>query len=153
MYVLVAWPRAAWPLSPPTRAPLVKPSAHHLGEQACVSRRRRFPPSDKEKVGAYILRTAMGSALGGEPAKEHVTVREAIDLQTAFEAEQAKKAAEARALKEKLQAENAAVQKQMDDALAVTITSVTIEQGSFSKAQYENHVQRIFGAQMMLFER
>lgn len=99
----------------------------------------KLPQAEREKVAAYIVRQSLGAAFG-KPAAAGVTVRQAIDDQTAFEAEQARKdaeakakAEEARALAEKVKAEKAARQKQADDAVTVAVANIKIAQATFSK--------------------
>lgn len=118
-----------------------------------------LPPADKEKVGAYLLRAAIANSpaaalLGSKdaPPTIGVTVRQAIDAQTAFETqmakeadeakakaaaaavEQAKRDAEAKALAEKMKAEADAKAKEISDAVTVAIENIQPADDGFSKA-------------------
>lgn len=78
---------------------------------------------DKKLLTQYMVRKTMGAAFGGEGIKAGTTVGDAINEQKKWlEENEAKEKAQAE-LKAKVEAENAALKKQMDGILTAAIVS------------------------------
>lgn len=101
---------------------------------------------EKKLLGAYLIRSKMGEAFGGEPMLPGTTVADAIqnqkDWQIAAEKKKAEeqalkeqKAAEEKALQERLAAEKAAVKKRIDDAVTVTVLNTYLQKIKYDEQQ------------------
>jgi hypothetical protein len=95
--------------------------------------------SDKEKMQEVMKKLSAENPLG-------VTVGDAIKQQNAWLEEQKIKEAEAAALKEKLKAERAAAEKQMQDTVTVTLVkkSTRTERG-YSGIEMDQHLDIVVG--------
>ena len=89
----------------------------------------KLPQEDRQLVAAYMMRAGLSEAFGGEGMPPATTIREAIEAQKAWQAEQKRKEeeekrqqAEQEALAQKLQQEREAKAREMNDALTVTVT-------------------------------
>jgi hypothetical protein len=85
----------------------------------------KLPQEEREVLMRYLVRMRIGAAAGtlGEiPAG--TTLRLAIETQRAFEAEQEAKELAAKALKEKLERENAEHRKALEEAVQVVLISL-----------------------------
>lgn len=100
----------------------LKPSVEKLSDE------------DKGLFAAYMMRAKMGEAFGGK-AEEGLTIGKAIENQKAWKAERDKKDQEAQLLKEKLEKEQLALQKQVDEMLTVTVLKMGLEKESFQTNQ------------------
>ncbi len=97
----------------------LKPSVEKLGEE------------DKKVFTAYLMRAKLGETFGGKKMPDGITIGKAIEEQKRWADEQAKREAEAKALKEKLEQERATLRKQVDEMLTVTVVQLKLEKGSF----------------------
>lgn len=100
----------------------LKPSIEKLSEE------------DRALLTAYLMKAKLGEAFGGKP-EEGLTIGKAIENEKAWTLEQEKKDQEAKLLKEKLQKEQAQLQKQVDDMLTVTVLKLKLEKESFRTIQ------------------
>src|SRR5690606_35998332 len=73
-------------------------------------------------------------AFGGKP-EDGLTIGKAIEKQKAWKAERDKKDQEAKLLKEKLEKEQAVLQKQVDEMLTVTVLKVKLEKADYQTYQ------------------
>jgi hypothetical protein len=93
----------------------------------------KLSAEERELFGAYMLRHTVGAAMGGlfgiksEPIPEGMTIGKAIDEQRDFKAQAAIREAEAKALKEKVLAEQAKAVEEMRKAAVVTLVSKKID--------------------------
>lgn len=94
----------------------------------------KLSDEDKALLAGYLMRSKMGEAFGGK-TEQGITIGKAIENQKSWKAEQDKKALEAKLLKEKLEQEQAALQKQVDEMLTVTVLSMKLEKASFQTNQ------------------
>ena len=94
----------------------------------------KLSDEDKELLTAYLMRAKMGEAFGGKP-EEGLTIGKAIENQKAWKTERDKKDQEAKLLKEKLEKEQAALHKQIDEMLTVTVLNVKLKQVDFQTNQ------------------
>ncbi|WP_211251117.1 hypothetical protein [Stenoxybacter acetivorans] len=91
----------------------------------------KLPDEDKKLLVDYILRVTMAQAFGGEGVPVGTTIGSAINNQKQWVAEQERKAAEEKALKETVLQEKAALQRQIDETLVVTLVKHGLEKGKF----------------------
>jgi hypothetical protein len=83
---------------------------------------QKLPDEDRALVSGYIMRTMLAGAFSGKAdLPVGMTVGDAIKQQKEWLAAQKRQAEEAAALKAKLQAERAAAEKKMNDAVTVTL--------------------------------
>lgn len=113
----------------------------------------KLTAEEQELVAGYVMRHAISEKLGGflggkEGAgiPEGMTLGKAIDEQRKFKAAAALEEAKQQALKAKLQAEREAAQKQMRDAVTVTLVSkkLSIEHG-YSGIVTDENLRVVFG--------
>jgi hypothetical protein len=104
--------------------------------------------SDEEKklLGAYLMRSKMGEAFGGEPMLPGTTVADAIQNQKNWQEETEKKAAaekllkeqkaaEEKALREKIEQEKAAIKQRIDGTVTVTVLNTYLKKVDYSEMQ------------------
>lgn len=104
-------PKSAQIPTDPNKWEELKPQIEKLNEE------------DKKLLTQYLMRKGMGAAFGGDGIEAGTTVGDAIkEQQKWFEDKDAKEKAQAE-LKAKIEAENAAVKKQMDGVLTAAIVS------------------------------
>lgn len=104
-------PKSAQIPTDPEKWEELKPQIEKLNEE------------DKKLLTQYLMRKGMGAAFGGDGIEAGTTVGEAIkEQQKWLEDKDAKEKAQAE-LKAKIEAENAAVKKQMDGILTAAIVS------------------------------
>ena len=101
----------------------LKPSVDKLNEE------------EKKLFLGFTMRAKMGEAFGGKGIESGTTVGKAIDLQKKWIAEREAKEVEEKALKAKLEADQAALKKQIDDLITVTVLGLWLEKESYSEKQ------------------
>lgn len=93
----------------------------------------KLDSADRRRVAAYEMRAHMGALFGNSPPTASVTIGQAIDDQTKFEAAAAAQEAEAKQLAAKAAAERAAKLQAMEQVLTVALTKLNLESGEFDK--------------------
>lgn len=101
----------------------LKPSIAKLSEE------------DKKLFAGYIMRAKMGEAFGGKGVTEGTTIGQGIEQQKKWMQEQEIKAAEQRALKEKIQKERVETTKKINDAVTIAVTDLHLEKERFEEKQ------------------
>lgn len=113
----------------------------------------KLTPEERELAAGYIMRHTVAAKLGGlfggkegPGIPEGMTIGKAIDEQRQFKADAALEEAKQQALKAKLQAEREAAQKQMREAVTVTLVSkkLVVEHG-YSGIVTDENLQVVFG--------
>jgi len=113
----------------------------------------KLTAEERELVANYILRHTIGAKLGGlfggnegPGIPEGMTIGKAIEEQRKFKADAAIEEAKQQALKAKLQAVREAAQKQMRNAVTVTLVSkkLAVEHG-YSGIVTDENLQVVFG--------
>lgn len=84
---------------------------------------RKLPEEDRKLVAAYLVRAKLMESLSKEPIPIGITVGDVLAKQKQWQAEEEKKAAEAKALKEKLDREQQEARLAMSHAVTVTFLS------------------------------
>ena len=94
----------------------------------------KLTPEERELAAGYIMRHTIGAKLGGlfggkegPGIPDGMTIGKAIEEQRKFKADAAIEEAKQQALKAKLQAEREAAQKQMREAVTVTLVSKKLD--------------------------
>ncbi len=95
----------------------------------------KLTEEEKKLFIGYTMRAKMGEAFGGKGMESGITVGKAIENQRAWIAEREAKQAEENALKAKLVAEQAALRKQIDDLLTVTVIELLLQKDRFQENQ------------------
>lgn len=95
----------------------------------------KLSEEEKKLFLGYVFRATVGGVFGGKGVEPGMTIGKAIDAQKSFIEENARKEAEAKALKEKLAAEQAAIKKSMTDAVTVTVLSMRLEKQDYREEQ------------------
>lgn len=124
-------------------------SSAEADKEKMQSAMKKLSDEERELVAAYMMRTIMTNAFAGKEALPNgITIGDAIKQQKAWLADQKVKEAEAAALKVKLQAERDATEKQMRDAVTVTLVkkSVRTERG-YSGIEMDQYIEIIVGYQ------
>lgn len=102
----------------------------------------RLSPADREALMRYMVRTRVSTAPGGRVVLQPgTTIRQAIDAQRSFEAEQEAKEAAAVALKEKVEQERADRRKTLDNTVQVVLLSFRYTPSNFELRRYSETVQ------------
>jgi hypothetical protein len=113
----------------------------------------KLTAEERELAAGYIMRHTIGAKLGGlfggkegPGIPEGMTIGKAIEEQRKFKADAAIEEAKQQALKAKLQAEREAAQKQMREAVTVTLVSkkLAVEHG-YSGIVTDENLQVVFG--------
>lgn len=113
----------------------------------------KLTPEERELAAGYIMRHTIGAKLGGlfggkegPGIPDGMTIGKAIEEQRKFKADAAIEEAKQQALKAKLQAEREAAQKQMREAVTVTLVSkkLATEHG-YSGIVTDENLQVVFG--------
>lgn len=95
----------------------------------------KLTEEDKKLFLGFVMRAKLGEVFGGKGLEEGLTIGKAIEKQKAWIEEQGQKEAEAKLLKQKLEAERAALRKQVDDLLTVTVLKLKLVNESYSENQ------------------
>jgi hypothetical protein len=95
----------------------------------------KLTEEDKKLFLGFVMRAKLGEVFGGKGLEDGLTIGKAIERQKTWVDEQAKKEAEAKLLKQKLEAERAALRKQVDDLLTVTVLNLKLVKESYSENQ------------------
>ncbi|KWT98088.1 MULTISPECIES: hypothetical protein [unclassified Variovorax] len=90
-------------------------------EKDLLPKIQKLSDDDRAALAAYLVRAKMGEAFGGKTMPLGTTVGQAIDQQKAFAAQQAVKAAEEQALKEKLRKEQEEAAAALNRIVTVTL--------------------------------
>lgn len=113
----------------------------------------KLTAEERELTAGYIMRHTIGAKLGGlfggkegPGIPEGMTIGKAIEEQRKFKADAAIEEAKQQSLKAKLQAERAAAQKQMREAVTVALVSkkIVAEHG-YSGIVTDENLQVVFG--------
>jgi len=113
----------------------------------------KLTAEERDLVAGYIMRHTIGAKLGGlfggkegPGIPEGMTIGNAIEEQRKFKADAAIEEAKQQALKAKLHAEREAAQKQMREAVTVTLVSkkLAVEHG-YSGIVTDENLQVVFG--------
>lgn len=116
------------------RATLI-PSDMATWDKSLAPTIEKLTPEEKKLFAAWVVRTKLSESFGGEPMPVGVTVAQALEQQKKWADERQAKEAEERALKEKLLAEQAAIAKQIDDTVTVTVLNLELEKEGFVQRQ------------------
>lgn len=93
---------------------------------------------EKNLLGAYLMRMKLAETFGGGAMKEGVTVGQALKEQKAWVAEQKAKEAEAQALKDRVEAERAALKKLVDQTLTVAVVGLELREADYRSGTYSD---------------
>lgn len=99
---------------------------------------QKLPEEEKELLAGYLMRMKMSEAFGGGPPKVGLTVGTAISEQKKWVEEQKAKEAEAKALKEKIEAERAALKKTVDGTLTVAVVELKLQKANYQAGTYSD---------------
>lgn len=113
----------------------------------------KLTPEERELAAGYIMRHTIGAKLGGlfggkegPGIPEGMTLGKAIEEQRKFKADAAIEEAKQQALKAKLQAERESAQKQMREAVTVTLVSKKlVTEHGYSGIVTDENLQVVFG--------
>lgn len=113
----------------------------------------KLTPEERELAAGYIMRHTIGAKLGGlfggkegPGIPDGMTIGKAIEEQRKFKADAAIEEAKQQALKAKLQAEREAAQKQMREAVTVTLVSKKLDtESGYSGIITDENLQIVFG--------
>lgn len=108
---------------------------------------KKLSEPEREKVAAYLIRAKMGETFGGGGIPPGMTIGQAIDAQSKWEAEQAAKRAEEEALKKTLEKERAAALKQLNKAVTVTLLAKRELPKNYNIGRYSEYQEFRIGAQ------
>lgn len=97
------------------------PSDPAAWEKELAPKIQALSAEDRQALAAYLVRAKLGEAFGGKAMPIGVTVRQALEDQKAWAAQQLVKQAEEQALKEKLTRERAEAAQAMDKLVTVTL--------------------------------
>lgn len=101
---------------------------------------QKLPEEDKKLISAYLVRVKLGEAFGKEGMPLGTTIADGIAAQKKWVADQEKKEAEERALKEKMEKEAAEARAVLDNTLTVALIKLgsrpkNYDVGRFSEQQ------------------
>lgn len=105
-------------------------------DQSTKDQLQKLTPDEREKVAKYAVR----HTLTGGAIPEGTTVVKAIDEQNAFELAQAKKEAEAAALKASVEKQMAEETAKLNGAVQVALISKTFVPSSVERRQYRDEI-------------
>lgn len=114
---------------------VVIPSDVSKWDEELSEKMKKLDDDDRKNLASYMFRVKTGEAFGGKGIPPGMTIGDAIADQKKFVAEQEKRAAEALALKAKLEKEQAAVRKQIGDVITVAVTGLKLVEEDYSKQQ------------------
>ncbi len=106
---------------------------------------QKLSEEEKGLFTGYITRKTVAGSFGGEGLKAGTTIGQAIEDQKKFVAEQERKAEEERQLKEKIERDRAAKQKDFDNALTVAFVGKSNIPRDIYNGQYEAQVKILLG--------
>lgn len=101
---------------------------------------QKLSEEDRKLFLGYVMRAKMGEVFGGKGVPMGTTVGQAIEDQKAFQTKMEVQAAEAEALKKKLESERSAAQAQMAGAVIVTLLEKSQLSRDYDARRY-NEVQ------------
>ena len=90
---------------------------------------------EKKLFLGYTMRAKMGELFGGKGIESGTTVGKAIEQQKKWIAERELKEVEEKALKAKLLADQAALTKQIDDLITVTVLELSMQKENYREQQ------------------
>lgn len=96
----------------------------------------KLTDEDKKLFLGFVVRAKLGEVFGGNGIEEGLTIGKAIDKQKEWIEERKQKEEESRLLKEQIEAERAALRKQVDDLLTVAILQLKLVEESYIKNQH-----------------
>ncbi len=108
---------------------------------------KKLDDEQKRLATAYLMRSKVGEAFGGKGMPIGTTLGTAIEEQRKFEADQLAKAAEAAALKAKLNEERQAAMAQLNKAVTVTLLSKKELPKNFDAGRYSEYQEFRVGVQ------
>lgn len=127
----------------------VIPVDKSLWEKELAPATKKLSEEDRKLFGAYMARSIMGSALGGN--KEGIpfgtTIGQAIDEQKQWQTEQERQAAEAAALKAKMEAERLETVKAINAAATVSLLSKKEIGSNIYERRYSDYQQFTIGVE------
>ena len=99
----------------------------------------KLPEEERKLLAAYVIRVTVAEGFGAKVERAK-TVGEAITAQRTWILEQEKREAEAKALAAKVEAERAAAEKKMNEALVVAVTSKKFVASDIYAQRYEDRI-------------
>ena len=133
---------------------IVIPADSSKWEETLKPAIQSLPESDRALLAGYLMRSKAKQAIQGEEPVIGVTVSGAIESQKAWQVEQEKIKAEEqvrkeeeRKLRDEMQAKKQAMEKEMKDAVSVTVVkkSVVSEWGASGRVLMDEHLNVEFG--------
>jgi len=100
----------------------------------------KLSEEERKLLGAYLVRVTIAEGFGAKVERAK-TVGDAIAAQRMWLVEQERKDAEAKALAAKVEAERAAAEKKMNDAVVVAVTSKKFLPSDIYAQRYEDRIQ------------
>lgn len=127
----------------------VIPADKALWEKELAPATQKLSEEDRKLFGAYMARSIMSGALGG--SKEGIpfgtTIGQAIEAQKQWQAEQDRQAAEAAALKAKMEAERLETIKAINAAATVTLLSKKEMGSNIYERRFSDYQQFTIGVE------
>lgn len=108
---------------------------------------KKLSEEDRKAVAAYLARVKVGEVFGGGGVPMGTTVGDAIAQQKEWVTAQEKKAAEAKALKEKMEQERTALIGQIEKAVTVTLLSKQQRHSNYQVGRYSDEQVFVIGVQ------
>lgn len=106
---------------------------------------KKLSEEDQKLLAGYVMRAKMGEIFGKEGMPLGTTVGNALEDQKKWIAEQEKKAAEAKALKEKMLQEQAKAREAIENAVVVTLISKRELPKNYDLSRYSEVQQFVVG--------
>ena len=100
---------------------------------------QKLPEEEKKLLTAYLIRMKMSEAFGGGQRNIGLTVGTAISEQKKWIEEQKAKEAEAKALKEKVEKERAALKKKVEETLTVAVIELELQKADYRAGIYQDY--------------
>jgi len=98
----------------------------------------KLTEEEQKLFAAYALRMAMGEAFGQKGVAGSITIGEAIERERAWQEEQAREEAKRKELAAKLEKERLEALGKLNDALAVSVISLSFRNSDFNEGRYSD---------------
>ena len=98
----------------------------------------KLTEEEKQLFLAYTMRMAMGEAFGGKGTPSGITIGEAIEQQRVWQQKQDQEEARRKELAAKLEKERLETLSKLNDALTVSVLSLTFRNSDFNSSRYSD---------------
>jgi hypothetical protein len=99
----------------------------------------KLKDDDKKQLLAYLVRTQMSAAFGGEGMKKGTTIEDAIKFQKEWQDEQSKEEQKQKLLAAELQKKQLESIKKMNDVLTVTLLNLSLNSKDYERQIYSDY--------------